>query len=291
MWKTIKENKDIRNLFTLFCVLISGFLQAAVIRVFMDPLNLLSSGFTGLAILIERITSSFFGFTFSTSLGMLILNIPVALLCSRSISKRFVFFSMIQVFTVSLCLKVMRFNPLFDDQLLNIIFGGFIYGISALIALKGNASTGGTDFIALYISNRLGRSIWSQVFIFNATLLIIFGIMFGFQYAGYSILFQFISTKTIDSFYHRYERMTMQITTSKPDEVIDAYMKQFRHGMTRLNGTGGYSKKPVSMLITVVSSYEVEDIARFIRQVDSKVIINTFKTENFYGNFYLKPIE
>ena len=102
MWKTIKENKDIRNLFTLFCVLISGFLQAAVIRVFMEPLNLLSSGFTGLAILIERITSSFFGFTFSTSLGMLILNIPVALLCSRSISKRFVFFSMIQVFTVSL---------------------------------------------------------------------------------------------------------------------------------------------------------------------------------------------
>lgn len=291
MWKTIKENKDIRNLFTLFCVLISGFLQAAVIRVFMEPLNLLSSGFTGLAILIERITSSFFGFTFSTSLGMLILNIPVALLCSRSISKRFVFFSMIQVFTVSLCLKAMHFNPLFDDQLLNIIFGGFIYGISALIALKGNASTGGTDFIALYISNRLGRSIWSQVFIFNATLLIIFGIMFGFQYAGYSILFQFISTKTIDSFYHRYERMTMQITTSKPDEVIDAYMKQFRHGMTRLNGTGGYSKKPVSMLITVVSSYEVEDIARFIRQVDSKVIINTFKTENFYGNFYLKPIE
>ncbi|MGN1406074.1 MAG: DUF2179 domain-containing protein, partial [Erysipelotrichaceae bacterium] len=59
----------------------------------------------------------------------------------------------------------------------------------------------------------------------------------------------------------------------------------------RLNGTGGYSKKPVSMLITVVSSYEVEDIARFIRKVDSKVIINTFKTENFYGNFYLKPIE
>ena len=123
MWKTIKENKDIRNLFTLFCVLISGFLQAAVIRVFMEPLNLLSSGFTGLAILIERITSSFFGFTFSTSLGMLILNIPVAFLCSRSISKRFVFFSMIQVFTVSLCLKVMHFNPFVEKA-------GYSFGYS-----------------------------------------------------------------------------------------------------------------------------------------------------------------
>lgn len=291
MWKTIKENKDIRNIFTFFCVLLSGYMQAAIIKIFMQPMNLLSSGFTGLAILVEKITSTYFGFTFSTSLGMLILNIPVALLCSKSISKRFVFFSMIQVFMVSICLKVCKFSPLFDDTLLNIIFGGFLYGISALIALKGNASTGGTDFIALYISNKLGKSIWSYVFIYNAILLIVFGTMFGYEYAGYSILFQFISTKTIDSFYHRYERMTMQITTAKADEVIEAYMKEYRHGMSRLDGTGGYSKKPMSLLHTVVSSYEVEDVARLIRTVDPNVIINTFKTENFYGNFYLKPIE
>ncbi|MGN1405749.1 MAG: YitT family protein, partial [Erysipelotrichaceae bacterium] len=73
MWQTIKENRDIRNIFTLFCVLVSGFMQAAIIKMFMQPMNLLSSGFTGLAILIEKITSTFFGFTFSTSLGMLIL--------------------------------------------------------------------------------------------------------------------------------------------------------------------------------------------------------------------------
>ncbi len=111
-------------------------------------------------------------------------------------------------------LKFLKFDPLFDDMLLNIIFGGFLYGIMTVIALKGNASTGGTDFIALYVSNKLGRSIWSYVFVFNAGLLLIFGYMFGWEYAGYSILFQFISTKTIDSFYHRYERMTMQITPS-----------------------------------------------------------------------------
>mgnify|MGYP007102638829 FL=1 len=46
----------------------------------------------------------------------------------------------------------------------------------------------------------------------------IFGSMFGWIHAGYSILFQFISTKTIDSFYHRYERVTLQITTKKSKE-------------------------------------------------------------------------
>lgn len=291
MLKELRANKQVRNIITLICVVVSGFLQAAIIQIFMQPMNLLSSGFTGVAILIERITSTFLGFSFSTSLGMLALNIPVAIFCSKTISKRFVFFSLVQVFCASLFLKVLDFGPLFDDALLNIIFGGFSYGLMTVLALKGNASTGGTDFVALYISNKKGKSIWSYVFIFNACLIVIFGAMFGWEYAGYSILFQFISTKTIDSFYHRYERMTLQITTSKPDEVIQAYIKNYRHGISRLDGHGGYSGAPMSLLHTVVSSYEVTDVVQLLREVDSHIIVNAFKTENFFGHFYLKPIE
>lgn len=290
-WKELSKSRKLRALYTLVSVLIAGFLQAAIIQTFMRPMNLLSSGFTGVAILIEKITSTFFGFSFSTSLGMLALNVPVAILCSKSISKKFTFFSLIEVFTASFFLQVLDFGPLFEDPLLNISFGGFAYGIMTVIALRGNASTGGTDFVALFVSNKTGKSIWGYVFIFNSTILLIFGAMFGWEYAGYSILFQFISTRTIDSFYHRYERMTMQITTSMPDEVIDAYMAEYRHGLSRVDGIGGYSGRPVSLLHTVVSSYEVQDIAKLMKETDPHAIINTFKSEEFYGGFYLKPID
>lgn len=290
-WKELTRSKKIRALYTLVCVLIAGFLQASVIQIFMRPMNLLSSGFTGVAILIEMITSTFFGFSFSASLGMLILNIPVAILCSKSISKRFTVFSLLEVFVASFFLEILNCSPLFDDPLLNIIIGGFVNGIMVVIALRGNASTGGMDFIALYVSNKIGKSIWGYVFIFNAVILVIFGAMFGWEYAGYSILFQFISTKTIDSFYHRYERMTMQITTSMPDEVIAAYMAEHRHGLSRVDGIGGYSGKPVSLLHTVVSSYEVQDVAKLMIETDPNAIINTFKSEDFYGKFYMKPID
>lgn len=290
-WKELSRSKKIRALYTFCCVLVAGFLQASIIQIFMRPMNLLSSGFTGVAILVEKITTTFLGFSFSTSLGMLILNIPVAILCSKSISKRFTFFSLLEVFAASFFLEVLNWGPLFDDALLNIIIGGFANGIMVVIALRGNASTGGTDFIALYVSNKIGKSIWGYVFIFNAIILTIFGAMFGWEYAGYSILFQFISTKTIDSFYHRYERMTMQITTSKPDEVIAAYMAEHRHGLSRVDGIGGYSGRPVSLLHTVVSSYEVQDVAKLMIETDPNAIINTFKSEDFYGRFYMKPID
>ncbi len=291
MLKELNQYKEFRNLVTLCAVILSGFMQATIIQVFMRPLNLLSSGFTGVAILVEKITSTYFGFTFSTSLGMLVLNIPIALFCCKSISKRFTFFSLLQVIIASFFLKVIHFEALFDDRLLNIIFGGLLYGMQAVIALKANASTGGTDFIALYISNKKNKSIFSYVFIFNACLLIIFGMMFGWENAGYSILFQFISTKTIDTFYNRYARMTLQITTSKPDAVIQCLIKNYRHGLSRVDGIGGYSGRNISLIHVVVSSYEVGEMVALMRTVDPHVIVNVMKTENFYGGFYLKPIE
>ena len=276
---------------TLITVILGAFVQAYVIKVFIQPANLLSSGFTGVAILIEKITSTYFGFSFSTSLGMIVLNVPVAILCYKNISPRFTLFSLLQVFLASLFLKVCQFQPLFNDILLNITFGGVSYGLMAVLVLRGNASTGGTDFIALYISNKKGKSIWEYVFVFNTLILMIFGSMFGWIHAGYSILFQFISTKTIDSFYHRYERVTLQITTRKAKEIVDAYIQYYRHGISCVEAIGGYSKQPMNLLHTVVSSYEVQDIIDLMKDVDPDLIVNVIKTENFYGGFYQQPIE
>ena len=94
----------------------------------------------------------------------------------------------------------------------------------------------------------------SYVFIFNTLIiLLIFGFMFGWIHAGYSILFQFISTRTIDSFYHRYERVTLQVTTKKAQAVMDKYIKNYRHGISCVEAIGGYSHEKMYLLHTVVS--------------------------------------
>ena len=116
-----KKNILVRRLITILAVVASALLQTYVIQAFIRPANLLSSGFTGVAILIDRI-ASLYGHNISTSLGMLVLNIPVAILCSRSISMRFTFYSMLQVFLASFFLKICSFQPLFNDVLLAVVF-------------------------------------------------------------------------------------------------------------------------------------------------------------------------
>lgn len=284
------RDKRMRFVASLLMIVASSLLQTYVIQTFMDPCDLLSSGFTGVAILLNRI-AGLAGFDFSTSLGILLLNIPAAMFCAGKISKRFVFLSCVQFTLTSLFLEVLHFPPLFDEMILNVIFGGFLYGFVSVIALKADGSTGGTDFIAMYVSERFHRGIWEYVFAFNVLILLIFGIMFGWAAAGYSILFQLISTQTISRYYHRYSQILVEITTKDPEQVAKQFKTYFRHGMTVIPAYGAYSQSNFFLCKSIVSSYEEREVIERIREVDPECITYTHKVDHFYGRFYRRPIE
>ncbi|MBO6154857.1 MAG: YitT family protein [Lachnospiraceae bacterium] len=273
-----------RNLITLASVIGSSALMAFSMNIFMGEASLLPAGFMGVAKLVNMFGSKM-GVYIDTSLVLFCINLPVALFSAKKISKRFVFFSLLQVFLLSGFTRLIPTMPIFDEPVLNVIFGGCVYGFSIALALRGGASTGGTDFIALYVSHKTGKEIWMEVFVFNCVLLAIFGYSFGWEHAGYSIIFQYISTHMITTFHNRYKLEMMQIFTKNPDEVVDEYLKHFQHGITVLNGTGGYTGEDTAMLMSVTSSYELQDAIEVITSADPDAIINVTKTSQFIGKF------
>lgn len=284
------RNARLRLGYSMLLIVASSLLQTFVIQTFMDPCNLISSGFTGLALLIHKITD-LFGFGVPTSVSILALNIPAALFCARHISRRFTFLSCLQFSMTSFFLTVCHFTPLFDDLLLNIIFGGFLYGLVTVIALRTDGSTGGTDFIALYVSDKLHKSIWDYVFVFNMIIILIFGSMFGWVYAGYSILFQLISTRTISNFYNRYAQVLVEVTTQYPERVTKAFTQNFRHGMSVVKASGGYGHQTVYLCKSIVSTYEEKEVMRVCQSADPNALAYSQRVENFHGSFYRRPIE
>ncbi|MCR5272131.1 MAG: YitT family protein [Lachnospiraceae bacterium] len=274
-----------RNLITVTSVVGSSFLMSFAMNIFMSEAALLPAGFMGVAKLVNLIGESA-GIKIDTSLVLLLINLPVALFCAKKISKRFVFFSLMHVLMLSCFMSVIPVYHIFDKIELNVIFGGCIYGGAIALALRGGASTGGTDFIALYVSNKTGKEIWMQVFVFNCLLLTTFGYLFGWENAGYSIIFQYISTHMITTFHNRYKREMMQIFTKKPDIVVREYLDHFRHGITVMSGTGGYTGEDTSMLVSVTSAYELPEAIHIIRKADPEAIINVTKTSRFIGKFH-----
>ncbi len=274
----------IRRIITAVAVVASALLQTFLIQAFVNPANLLPSGFTGIAVLIDRITS-LGGIHISTDIGMLALNIPLVFICWSRISKRFVIFSMLQVALSALFLRVLDFQPLLDDQIMLVVFGGFISGISIAVALKAGASTGGTDFISLLVANETGKTIWG--FIFGGTgQLVVFRAIFGWENTAYSIVFQVVATKTIDSFYHRYDRVTLQITDQVRRQGDGCLHRELpaRDLMRR----GHWRLQPRAHVPSARGRLGVRgrDIVRLMREVDPGVVINVFRTDNFIGGWW-----
>lgn len=265
-------------------IVLSALLQTFTLRAVLNPANLLPGGVLGIGVLVQYTTLGAVPYSV-VSWG---LNLILAAFCYRGISKRFTIWTLLQVTISTLFLSVFRFEPITDDVMLAVVVGGVLTGLYITLALQGNASTGGMDFVALYVSNKKGKAIWQYVFLFNTGLLLIFGAQQGWELAGYSILFQFISTKTIENFHNRYDQLTLQITTNYPEKVMDYYFANHRHGMSCLEAVGGYTHRKTYILQTVISSYELNDVANGIVEVDPSVIINVMRTQQFIGSFYRK---
>lgn len=89
-----------RNIISFLAVLLSSLIMAFATKNLVRPAGILSGGFMGIAIMAEMI-AELFGASLPTSIGLLCLNIPVALFCAKKISSRFVFFSLMQVVLTS----------------------------------------------------------------------------------------------------------------------------------------------------------------------------------------------
>lgn len=107
-----EENKKAHLAISTVMIILSSLLQVYVMQVFMNPCNLISGGFTGIALFINRIGGKL-GIDLPVSMLIIALNVPVALFCYKAISKRFVYLSALQFSLTSLLLEVLNFEPLF----------------------------------------------------------------------------------------------------------------------------------------------------------------------------------
>lgn len=125
----------------------------------------------------------------------------------------------------------------------------------------------------------------------NAAILIIAGILFSWEQSLYSIIYQFCSNQTVKTLHKRYKLKSLFIVTEHPEEVSQAIFKTCRHGITKINAEGMYSRVDKSLLYMTANDYQVHDIVRSVKATDPKVFITIMKSDEIVGNYYQVPFD
>ena len=272
----------------LLCIL-SGTVMVLNLRTFVHTGGLLPGGFAGLTLLVQNVAQKYAGISIPYGPVYIAMNAFPILLSYRKIGKKFTIYSCITIFIVSFLTDFVRARIITYDVLLISVFGGMINGFAVSLALNAQATSGGTDFIAIYISEKFGIDSFNYVLIFNAVVLSTYGLLFGWDKALYSIIFQFTSTQVIHLLHKRYQKNTLFIVTDKPDEVTQVINRLSFHGATQIEVVGSYRHTPRTMVYTVISSEERKAVLKGIRQIDEKAFINVMKTDQLSGRFFMRP--
>lgn len=275
----------------IIVVCIAAVIMALNIKSFVRTGGLYPGGATGLALLIQRGAELFFGISLPYTVINVLLNAIPIYIGFRFIGKKFTLYSCLMIVLSGVLTDLLPGYVITYDTLLISIFGGLINGFVISLCLVMNATTGGTDFIAIFLSDRKGIDTFNIVLGFNVVILVAAGVLFGWDKALYSIIFQYASTQVLHMIYKKYQQETLFIVTNHAEAVYQAISKISNHGATIIDGEGSYEKRERKVVYSVVSSAEGKRVVRAVKEADPHAFVNVVKTEKVAGRFYYKPNE
>lgn len=278
--------KDVQR---IFMVVLASFVMALNLKSFVRTGGLIPGGFNGLTRLLQEICVMLWQVEPPFSVINVILNAVPVFISFKFIGRKFTWYSCLMILLTGLFTDVIPGYSVTTDTLLVAVFGGLINAIAISICLFAGATSGGTDFIAIFVSERFGRDAWNYIFVANVMILLVAGYLFGWEKALYSIIFQFTSTQVLSSLYRRYQKQTMLIITEKPEEIYQGIRDITNHDATLIKGIGCYQKKECNILYSVVGRDEVRKVLNCVHQTDPRAFVNMIRTESLAGHFYQRP--
>ena len=280
--------KDLKR---IVVICFAAMLMATNIKTFVRTGGLYPGGATGLTILVQEIGKRFFHVKLPYTLVNLLINAGPIYIGFRFVGKKFTWYSCMMIVLTSVLTDIIPGYIITYDTLLISIFGGIINGTVISMCLMANATTGGTDFISIYMSEKKGMDSWNLILCINIAILSVAGLLFGWDKALYSIIFQYASTQVLHMMYKRYQKETLFIVTNKPTDVCNKINELSGHGATVMHGEGFYEGCKRNVVYSVVSKEEAGKVIKAVKNTDEKAFINAVKTEELTGRFVLKKTE
>ena len=271
-------------------ITLSSLIVAVNLKSFVAAGDLFPGGFTGVTRLIQRCALEFAGVELPFGPINLALNAIPAAISFKLVGKRFTLYSCLTIVLTSIFTDLVPAFEITEDILLISIFGGMINGFACSLCLWVRVTSGGTDFIAIPLSERKNVDAWGYIFVGNVILLTIAGALFGWDKALYSMFYQYASTQVIKMLDPDGRRATLLIITGRESAGgVCAQIQDTNHTATLVEGVGLYKGEPCVMIYSVVNDSEVRTLAQKIRQSDPKAFVNVLRTERVVGKFYRRP--
>ena len=280
--------KNTKEIITNWALVLAGsVLTALAYKLFFIPNDIAPGGLSGLAQEINEL----FGFNIGATI--IALNIPLFIIGWRIRGGLFMVRTLVSTLLLSLLIDYLPpidvTGILTGDMLLTTLYGGLLMGVGVGLTIRGNATTGGTDLVAI-IGNHWFPSIDIAWVLFGVDFVVVAAaaVIFEPMKALYALVAVFIGARIVDFMQTGARSAKVFYIISKKSEIITKrILISLDRGVTILHGRGAYSGTEKDVLFCLVAPSQITTMKRLIVEEDPEAFVVVTDAKEVLGEGFM----
>ncbi|MGD9949254.1 MAG: YitT family protein [Desulfobulbus sp.] len=225
----------------------------------------------------------------SPPLWYLLFNIPLFALGWFFVGRRFFWYSLYGVITITLATQWITIDFQIKEQLYAAVAGGLVCGTGAGVTLRSLGSAGGLDIAAIMLNTRFNIGVGKVYLLFN---LILFTLTISFYSPDIfiaSIILVFISSTMVDYILSLFnQRKIVYVISDQNEKIAKTFIDELHQGATFINAKGAYSGKDKLILMAITNNLQLKKLESVVFTIDEHALFIVENSFNVIGSNFGK---
>ncbi len=268
-----------------FLLMTAGTALVAVgVYFFKFPNHFSTGGVSGLSILSSQLLP-----TVSTGTIVMVINFVLLIVGYAALGRYFSVKTVYCTVLLSLLIRLLEVTipldkPLTTQPMLELFYSMMLPALGSAILFNMQASTGGTDILAMLIkrhtSLNIGNALLATDFLIAASACLVFSLEIGL----FSLLGLVLKAMVVDLVIEGINRNKFfTIVTQHDQEVLEFIVKTLHRGATHYPATGAYSGDKRTVILCATSPLQAVRLRAFVRQIDAQAFLMITNTSEIIG--------
>ncbi|MEG2702806.1 MAG: YitT family protein, partial [Clostridia bacterium] len=175
-------------------------------------------------------------------------------------------------------------RPMTSQPLLELIFAVTFPAIGSAILFNMQASSGGTDIVAMLLKKKTNVNIGRCLLFVDFSITVVACVAFGMETGLFSILGLILKSVIVDMALENINvHKSCQIITDKPKEIVSFIVHTLSRGATEIQAQGAYTHEEKTIILAVVNRAQAVLLRKYAKSIDPASFILITNTSEIIG--------
>ena len=251
---------------------------------FKFPNHFTTGGVSGISILVAHYMPNVTTATLNLILNVLLLLIGVIFM-GRGFGVKTAYSALLSSLLTLFFEKAVPMEaPMTSQPVLELMFAVGLPAVGSAILFNVDASSGGTDIIAMLVKKYSHMNIGLALGIADLIVAVGACLAFGMETGLFSLFGLFLKSYMVDLVMDNLRTYKVfQIITDNPDPICKYIMEKLHHSATVMDGQGSFTHEPRKVIMTVINRSQAIRLQTFVRATDPHSFITITSSSEIVG--------